>query len=94
MADLLLEKRKIVIVGKNRQRKRIPEARDSWVETVSKMADAGGWKEQRSGPAMMLPGKWLEDTPRLGVRTQPTPSYTDRDSTCMRGKVRPPSIEE
>ena len=41
MADLLFEKRKIVIVGKNRQRKRIPEMRDSWEETVTKPADAG-----------------------------------------------------
>ena len=39
MVDLLLEKRKIV--RKNRRRKRIPETRDSWEETVTKMADAG-----------------------------------------------------
>ena len=41
MADLLLEKRKIVIGGKDRRMKRIPEARGSWEDTVTKMANVG-----------------------------------------------------
>ena len=40
MAELVLEKRKILIDGKNRRWKRIPETRDSWEETVTKTADA------------------------------------------------------
>ena len=41
MVDLLFEKRKIVIIGKTRRRKRIPETRDTWEEAVTKTADAG-----------------------------------------------------
>ena len=40
-ADLLLEKRKIVIVGKNRRRKRIPVMRDSWKETATETDTTG-----------------------------------------------------
>ena len=61
MADLLLEKRKIVIAGKNRQRKSITEMRDSWEETVTKTANAG--LERHSALAIMLPGYWLEGAP-------------------------------
>ena len=54
----------------------------------------GGWKEQHSAHVMMLPGEWLEDAPWVGVHIQPTPCIIGRDSTCRRGKARPPSIEE
>ena len=41
MADLPLEMKNIVIVQKDRQKRRTPETRDSQDETVSKMADMG-----------------------------------------------------
>ena len=72
-ADLLLEKRKIVAVRKNRRRKRIPETRDSWEETVTKTADEGGWKEQNSAHVMLLPGEWLEDAPWVGYTFSQVP---------------------
>ena len=40
LPELLLEKRNIVMVGRNRQRKRIPEIRDSCEKTANKIASA------------------------------------------------------
>ena len=78
MADLLLENRKIVTVGKNRQRKRIPETRDSWKDSHQN----GHWESLH------------DDVPGIGVHMQPTPRSFDWDIICRRRKVRLPSIEE